>query len=173
MPDPDPDQLSEALKAGSDVNELVQQVLRDSYLQAIEDLRHYAKKVQYYNQLKKQIREELGRARQHLAGHVEASSQDEIEPWRKVRFASSLSEDEQGCVRVQTNHVGEATTVRELECYIEHLERTLHSVGDDAQLANVDLQNALQKQQQALQMLSNISKMFRDTTMSVIRKIGG
>ena len=44
---------------------------------------------------------------------------------------------------------------------------------DDAQLANVDLQNWLQKQQQTLQMMSNISKMLHDTAMSVIRKVGG
>jgi hypothetical protein len=46
-------------------------------------------------------------------------------------------------------------------------------VGDDAQLANVDLQNILQKQQQCIQQLSNISKMLEDTAMNIIRKIGG
>ena len=56
---------------------------------------------------------------------------------------------------------------------IEHWEETLHSIGDDAQLANVDLQNILQKQQQVLQMMSNISKMLHDNAMSIIRKIGG
>jgi hypothetical protein len=45
--------------------------------------------------------------------------------------------------------------------------------GDDAQLANVDLQNILQKQQQTLQMMSNISKMLYDTAQSVVRKMGG
>lgn len=49
----------------------------------------------------------------------------------------------------------------------------LESVGDDAQLANVDLQNTLQKQQQTLQTLSNISKALHDTAMAVIRKMGG
>ena len=53
------------------------------------------------------------------------------------------------------------------------LEERLNSVGDDAQLANVDLQNVLQKQQQTLQMMSNISKMLYDTAQSVLRKIGG
>ena len=43
----------------------------------------------------------------------------------------------------------------------------------DAQLANVDMQNALQKQQQTVQMMSNISKQVHDTAMAVIRKIGG
>jgi hypothetical protein len=53
------------------------------------------------------------------------------------------------------------------------LEQQLNSVGDDAQLANVDLQNMLQKQQQTLQMMSNISKVLHDTAMAVVRKIRG
>ncbi len=60
-----------------------------------------------------------------------------------------------------------------LDAYIKQLEEKLNSVGDDAQLANVDLQNMLQKQQQTLQMVSNISKMLHDTAMAVIRKVGG
>jgi len=56
---------------------------------------------------------------------------------------------------------------------IARWERMLDSIGDDAQLADVDLQNILQKQQQTLQMMSNISKMLYDTSNSVIRKIGG
>jgi len=52
-------------------------------------------------------------------------------------------------------------------------EEKLATISDDAQLAAIDLQNMLQKQQQALQMLSNISKSTHDTIMSIIRKIGG
>jgi hypothetical protein len=46
-------------------------------------------------------------------------------------------------------------------------------MGEDAQLANVDLQNMLQKQQQTLMMMSNIGKTLSDTNMAAIRKIGG
>jgi len=56
---------------------------------------------------------------------------------------------------------------------ISSLEEQLNSIGDDAQLANVDLQNTSQKVQQLLQMLSNISKMNHDNAMSMIRKISG
>jgi hypothetical protein len=56
---------------------------------------------------------------------------------------------------------------------LRQFEEKLNAVGDDAQLANVDLQNILQKQQQTLQMMSNISKMLFDTASAVIRKIGG
>ena len=61
----------------------------------------------------------------------------------------------------------------ELDGQIKGFEDKLNSLGDDAQLANVDLQNILQKQQQTLQMMSNISKMLYDTALAVIRKIGG
>jgi hypothetical protein len=45
-------------------------------------------------------------------------------------------------------------------------------LGDDSQLANVELQNESQKQQQLIQMLSEINKTVNDTAMAVIRKIG-
>ncbi len=53
------------------------------------------------------------------------------------------------------------------------LDEKLQTMGDDAQLANLDLQNILQKQQQILQMVSTISKLINDTMMAVIRKMGG
>jgi len=54
-----------------------------------------------------------------------------------------------------------------------NIEEKLDSLGSDAQLAIQDLQNILQKQQQTLQRLSNVSKELYDTAQSVIRKIGG
>jgi len=71
-----------------------------------------------------------------------------------------------------------ATTMRqlskaELERYVAETEEKLNALGDDAQLANVDLQNILQKQQHVMQMMSNISKTLNDTASSVIRNIKG
>jgi hypothetical protein len=63
-------------------------------------------------------------------------------------------------------------TVQGLAAEIKALEDKLLSVGNDAQLADVDLQNILQKEQQTLQMMSDISKELYDTAMSVIRHIG-
>jgi chromosome segregation ATPase len=56
---------------------------------------------------------------------------------------------------------------------LRELAAELSSTRDDAQLAQVDLQNVLQRQQQTLQMMSNIFKKLNDTEMSVIRKMGG
>lgn len=69
------------------------------------------------------------------------------------------------------NRIGFRANSR-LRAEIQRLEQMLNAVGDDAELANVDLQNVLQKQQQTIQMLSNISKMLHDVAMATIRKIG-
>jgi hypothetical protein len=65
-----------------------------------------------------------------------------------------------------------SASAEEWENYVKDLEDQLSALGDDAQLANIDLQNALQKQQQTLQTMSNVSKMLHDTAMAIIRKIG-
>ena len=64
-------------------------------------------------------------------------------------------------------------TPAELEGLVETREEKLVIIGDDAQLANVNMQNMMQKMQQTLQMMSNISKSCHDTAMAIIRKIGG
>jgi Spy/CpxP family protein refolding chaperone len=66
-----------------------------------------------------------------------------------------------------------ATDRARLEAQVAAFEQRLQAIGDDAQLANVDLQNVLQKQQQALQAMSSTSKMLHDTAMATIRKLGG
>jgi len=111
-----------------DVNDLVQWVLHESYVSSTEDLRSYAEKVKFFNDVKKQVRDELHGARGALG---------------------------------------------EVDSHIQDLEDKLASLGDDAQLARIDLQNVLQMQQQALQMMTNVSKMMHDTASSLIRKIGG
>ena len=78
--------------------------------------------------------------------------------------AATLENDGQGTV-------GTGYTKAEHEAYIQGLEELLNSVGDDAQLANVDLQNMLQKQQQTMQQMSNISKMLHDTAKAMIQNM--
>jgi hypothetical protein len=47
------------------------------------------------------------------------------------------------------------------------------SAGDDAEVMSYDLQTALQKQQQTMQMLSTISKQQQDTAQAIIRNTKG
>ena len=89
---------------------------------------------------------------------------------------SRLAELSQEIAALKDNAVVDSkpiTTKGELLAYIDKLEEQLQSTGDDAQLANVDLQNNLQRQQQIILQMSNMSKKIFDTIMAVIRNIGG
>ena len=72
------------------------------------------------------------------------------------------------------------TNVSEIESYLlemyllkewEEKLKELEESGEGG-LENVDLQNVLEKQQQTLQTMSNMSKALHDTAMAIIRKMG-
>jgi hypothetical protein len=145
----------------TEVSAIVQWVLREAYLETNSDLARYADKVRHFNQQKSAIREQLSELRgaTSKAGKGKTSVKTvKLLPHAKGKAAFQL-------VTVQASK-------SELDALIKKFEEDLSSVGDDAQLANIDLQNQLQKQQQLIQMLSNISKTLHDTAMAVIRKIG-
>jgi len=169
------------------VDTLVMQVMRESYLQASEDLRSYAAKVAFYNESKKALRRYLAELRTFKTDLIAAARERGVDLCRGdkknaallAKLFSQFARDHRvGEVehrlsipsRVPPTGVG---TVERLDATITHMEDQLASIGDDAQLANVDLQNALQKQQQALQMMSNVSKSIHDTMMAIIRNMGG
>ncbi len=145
-----------------DVNAFVQFVLRNAYLETNKDLQFYSEKVMFFNETKRKIRAEISGKRKIL--QAIKSGMFSIE--------KSIAE-----LELQINHFREVwreelNTTSEIEEAIKKFEDELSSVGDEAQLANIDLQNALQKQQQTLQTMSNVSKMLHDTAMAIIRKIG-
>jgi hypothetical protein len=96
--------------------------------------------------------------------------------WEQMRLSEVI---QQKFLRSSPAGVTDIASVRSIVEFlvltdaITGFEEKLQTVGEDAQLANVDLQNMLQQQQQTLQLLSNISKAQHDTALSVIRKIGG
>jgi hypothetical protein len=178
--------VNAAVASGSDIEALVQQVLRESYLQATEDLRSYAEKVRYFNQCKKAIRDYLQKLRDYRVNVISAAHTRGVdlcsgnekdlrvlaEVFKQCAHTYSGGDLEyELCIPNRVPVTG-VNSFESLDKEIERWEARLASLGDDAQLANVDLQNILQKQQQTLQMMSNISKMLYDTAMAIIRKIG-
>ena len=172
-----------------DVNALVQQVLREAYTQNTEDLRMYAEKVKDFNKQKELIRDHLNDMRKELTSAREEAigagvTGDDAMSTHAIS-SDSVSYDPANAPEGSDAHTkmmmgmsssleaGGVNTIGKLEDEIQTWEDKLNSVGDDAQLANVDLQNMLQKQQQTLQMMSNISKALHDTAMAIIRKMGG
>ena len=74
---------------------------------------------------------------------------------------------------LHTLSTAQASLLEILQRDMQIFRDAMKEVGDDdAQLANIDLQNMLQKQQQTLQTMSNVSKMLHDTAMAIIRKVG-
>lgn len=147
-----------------DVMLLVQWVLRQAYLDSNEDLAAYAAKVAYFNEMKKRVRDHARQVRSQVADKKGSTKvtvraltiRPKFVPGRRPVFLAA-----------KVTH-----TVDEWQVILAGWDDQLQSVGDDAQLANIDLQNHLQKQQQTIQMLSNVSKVLHDTALAVIRKIG-
>ena len=150
-------------------------------MQNTEDLRHYAlRKLRSFNEQKALIRDYLSELRQHSTESREAAiaggvTGDDLETAGITSgFPFSMTGENEAAAQALGLTGGlEADTIQGVDDLIAKWEDKLNTIGDDAQLANVDLQNMLQKQQQTLQMMSNISKALHDTAMAIIRKIGG
>ncbi len=147
-----------------DVEEMLHWVLRETYLENNKDLRFYADKVRYYNDQKEAVRQHLDEVRATAAG-TPRNNRIQVE---RIELTKSYKPKKEPVQQRSTKKMKDD----ELALYLKEWEDKLTSIGDDAQLANIDLQNAMQKQQQTLQTMSNVSKMLHDTAMAVIRKIG-
>jgi hypothetical protein len=152
--------FAERSKQPVDVMALVQSVLRDAYREAANDLAAAADRVKRMNAMKRQIRQALRQSRKHrqLMAHRKRQ-QRPIPVYHPPRLHYMKT-------------AGKIFKLETLDDLIRQYEDKLNSIGEDAQLANIDLQNALQKQQQIMQTLSGISKLLHDTAMAVVRKIG-
>lgn len=63
------------------------------------------------------------------------------------------------------------TLVPELNDYIKELEDRLNGLGDDGELTSVEVQGALEKQTQLITMITNISKVWHETDLALVRTI--
>lgn len=149
----------------TDVTALIEWVLRESYLQRLEELRFDADMAKHFDHLKSQLRSELDSAR---SKKPEAQTRGSV----TLRVVSRLPVYRTGAVTSATIPMQEMTlTPAELDREIAKIETMLKTVGEDAQMAEFELQNQSQKKQQALQMMSRISKLLHDALMSIIKKI--
>lgn len=173
--------------ADVDVNAMVHQTLREAYLEATEVLRDYAERVRDFNSRKKALRAYLAALREFKASVLSSARERGVDLCRgnnnDLAILAKLFEEHahaydvgeleyELCIpdRVPPDAV---KSVALLENEIARWNERLATLGDDAQLASIDLQNMLQKQQQTLQMMSQISKQLHDTAMAIIRKLAG
>jgi hypothetical protein len=147
------------------IDNAINSILSEAKLEAQRNVDAAKKRVQFNSLLKQQVSNEINSAKLNLS-EVDKTK----EPKVMERKTFGLSPNAEGTIIV--SQTGPISTRDEITGYIHNLEQQLNIIGDDAQLVNIDLQNALQKQQQLLQMLSNVSKMLSDTALAIIRKIG-
>jgi hypothetical protein len=157
-----------------DVNALIQWVMREAYMANGEDLKFYAHKVKFYTDMKKVLRQELQVARRFLSDNIKRSDPTKLtRPLHKKRFSTVPDTSEGGIpTPKEPEDDGLAVDVKGLEDYIKDLDNQLNTVGDDSQMAQLELQDMTQRQQKTLQTLSNLAKVFHETSMAIIRKIG-
>ncbi len=153
------------------VEALVQKVLADAYATSGEDMRNYALRVDYFTELRGSLREEITKARRFLSDNAGAEALSV--PYTRQRFSTLALVDADGSLRLrQAQPDGNVSSSKQLEEYIKGLETQLTLVGEDNQLAQLKLQQMVQRQQQMMQTLSNLAKVFHETHMSIIRKLG-
>lgn len=152
-----------------DVHALVQQVLREAYLASSGDLKDQAEKVAGMNAQKKAVREHLSRLR---SADAQLTTDPTVDAATAFRGTTSVGEPRflEGVHISDADFAGMDANARKQA--IKNADEVLNTLGDDSQLAQLQLQDTMQKQQQMIQLMSNISKMLHDTAMAIIRKIG-
>jgi hypothetical protein len=158
----------------SDPADLVQWVMRQAHADGALDIQGYAHKLHFSTQLKEIIREELSRARKFRSDHA-ASLKDGVmdAPFDRLTISRDPEIGADGVPQVRPlQKAGEITRVEELDAHIADLQNMLASTGEDMQISQLELQNMMQRQQQVMNVLSNLSKALHETSMAIIRKIG-
>jgi gluconate kinase len=149
------------------VNDFVLYVLYESYLVMNAMLNEYAQRVAYFNQHKQAVREHVSALRRRRTEALQRQL-----PSISVPVLSLTPRFQLNAPAIQSRGTSYMKP-DQIQSEIAAWQAKLNQIAHDAELANIDLQNALQRQQQVLQMLSNVSKMLRDTATAVISNIRG
>lgn len=152
----------------ADIDTLIQLVMFEVYESEEDQLNDILEDIKTSNEAKQKMREmitELNKQKNKMKESMREEYAGEIKG--DAQLAAEMTESP----GILEEAVVEGSDLRSTEDVTKELEEKLNEVGDDAQLANIDLQNALQKQQQAIQMMSQLSKILNDTAMAVVRKM--
>jgi hypothetical protein len=91
---------------------------------------------------------------------------DELQSRRRAADAAKSRSERGAALRAERDRL--ADRLREVDAELARLDP-----ADDQQLTDMDLQSALQKQQQTLQTMSNVSKSMHDTAKALIQNMRG
>jgi len=138
----------------TDVDEVLQGVAQAAVQSVERDVQNLAAELQKQLALADLLRNDI------------ASFRDELTDWPDESETRQLRwHDAEGGEQVGNLDASDASAT------LEQLEMTLESVGSMTQMLQLELQDAMQKQQQAYQLLSNMMKMYRDTAKRLIANL--
>jgi hypothetical protein len=145
-----------------DVNDLVMQVLRESYLEQTADLRAMADRVRHFNAQKRLLRETLGELRdvnQNLPPGASAAVALP-DPRRSLQDPRKPA-----IVRQPMRPLTKAQLVDGITIWEDRLQKAT----EDEARARTDLQQHLQKQPQALDLMSQTYKLLLELSTGIVR----
>jgi hypothetical protein len=113
------------------------------------------------NKAKQDIRETMTELRDEIS--------DPSTPWPQTFSWNEYGMDDNGNLTVTERT--ESLTKAEAESLLENLEDQLSTVGENTQLWQMDLQNAMQKQSELMNIFAAILKNMHDTMAATIRNV--
>ncbi len=87
------------------------------------------------------------------------------------KTGTDQSIDFRNTIQTSQSVVSSGVDLRSTDDVVNEMENQLNTIGDDAELADIDLQSALDKQQETIDMLTTMGEVQRDTAETVVRKI--
>jgi len=147
-----------------DIHGAINLIIDEARQETNRNVNQHRSKVQKYDAIKINISQEISINRLILS-----RSAGQIQPIQEKIYVIERGNPDKFIVQ-KGNVINKRS---ELENYISYLQGKLDSVGDDSQIANVEMQSCLQDQSQQVEMISTIMKACYDSAMDVIRHMGG
>lgn len=146
----------------TDPNTLIQNTMYAATYGIQADLNQIAAKVATSNHIKAILREEITMLKDILADWPDDGSVREI----IYRSCIKLSDD-----RYEIVEKTEVISKEQAEALIKKMEDQLNTLSEMNQMDMLELQNAMNKQQQLMQTMSNIMKTMHDTAKAIIENM--
>jgi hypothetical protein len=160
------------------VNALVQLVLMESYRGGQKDLVRFSKKVEFYNQVKAQLRDNENAANAWSAKNLNpAGGFAPGKSWTPPQDPSQVFTGDTKPGKIPHDWGGPAptdgkiTTQNAMDAYTQKVSSDLQTVGDTSGMANLQLQQMATNQSNLLQEMSQLIKSVADTSSAIIRNI--
>lgn len=149
-----------------DADALIAFVLQEAYLKESDALRTRTEELKEINEARTSLRRHIAEVRERIAARPGQVTRLSL----KTVAVSVSQKQKQKQKRVLAGKT-KTMSIAEWEAYAAHREADARALAELIQMMQLDLQDALQEQQQSYQMLSNLSKSMHDTAKTVIEKM--